>query len=389
MKISSDGNKDLPRIKKTLFIILSAFLAIILFLFISEAVLRIIKIPGIEFNVAKYDPLVGHVYYPHSTQIYRNDRGDHVRRKINQWGYLDKDHEKEKSEGVYRIGFFGDSFTKAIQVPLEQTFFRLIEDSLRCYDIETLAFGVSGFSTLQSYLTCKKWADFFDIDLAVYVFYENDPGDQIPEVKREKVIPYPVLTENGFTIDNSFREIRENRNSFYFKIFDYLTARSLVFATISNRLKLLLKHGINISVTEENRHKTRENGNRKTGKIPSPGDRPSAWPDSLREYAKKLERAVLLKWEKDTESSNREFVVMTIPQGPLVLADKNSWRLWIKKFCREQNIAIIDSTPDLINMELTGKETFYDHLTKFGHIAFSRSFLNWFKSNHDITLAKE
>lgn len=389
MKISSDINRNLSRTRKKLFAILAAFLALILFLGISEVVLRIFNIPGIQFNVAKYDPLVGHVYYPHSTQIYRNDRGDYVQREINQWGYLDKDHDKDKKKGVFRIGFFGDSFTKAIQVPLEQTFFRLIEDSLRCYDIETLAFGVSGFSTLQSYLTCKKWADFFDIDLVVYVFYENDPGDQIPEVKREKVIPYPVLTENGFRIDNSFREIRKNRNRLYFKIHDYLTAHSLVLATISERLKLLLKHGIKIRVTDKDRHTAKGNLDKEQVIVPSPGDRPLSWPDSLREHARKLERAVLLKWKEEMESSKREYVVMTIPQGPLILEDKNSWRFWIKNFCREHNIIIIDTTPDLMNMELSGNETFYDHLTEYGHIAFSKSFLKWFKSTHDDILKNE
>jgi hypothetical protein len=173
MKTNSN-DKKLPKTKKTSFIILSIFIGFILFLFISEIILQIVPIPGIQFDVAKSNTLVGGGYYPNSTQTYRNDRGDFVRRKINQWGYPDKNYKKEKADDVFRIGFLGDSYTQAIQVPLEQTFFRLIEDSLKNYNIECLAFGISGFSTLQSYLTCRKWIDFFDLDMVVYVFCEND-----------------------------------------------------------------------------------------------------------------------------------------------------------------------------------------------------------------------
>jgi hypothetical protein len=325
--------------------------------------------------------VIGGGYYPNSTQTYRNDRGDFVRRKINQWGYPDKEHKKEKGDGVYRIGFFGDSYTQAIQVPLGQTFFRLIEDNLKSYNVECLAFGVSGFSTLQSYLTCRKWMDFFDLDMVVYVFCENDLGDQIREIKRAATIPYPILTENGFKIDNSFREGRKYREKFYFKIGDYLTSHSLVCATISQRLKLLLKHGVMIKVTEEDRlMKTKANIITKANKFPNQGDEPSTWPDSLREYAKKLESVILLKWKDEVELKKRKFLIICIPRS-LDLKNKDSWKQWLGEFCKNQNIIFIDPTVDLQKMSLSGKEVFYDHFTKYGHTGFANSFVRWFENN--------
>ena len=101
--------------------------------------------------MAKYDTITGSGNYPNSTNIYRNDRGDFVERKINKWGYYDKNYNKNKEDNYIRIGFFGDSFTQVIQVPLKETYHSIIGDSLRKYKIEMLSFGVSGFcSSVQT-----------------------------------------------------------------------------------------------------------------------------------------------------------------------------------------------------------------------------------------------
>ena len=150
-----ENKKGYSKRNKILFPLIAFILSVVIILVICEIVLRIFPIPGIRYNVAKYNILTGGGYYPNSTNFYRNDRGDFVKRKINKWGYYDKNYNKEKEDGYIRIGFFGDSYTQAIQVPLKETFYYLIEDSLKKYKIETLSFGVSGFSTFQSYLTCK------------------------------------------------------------------------------------------------------------------------------------------------------------------------------------------------------------------------------------------
>ena len=80
---------------------------------LAEAVLRVARIPGITYHTFRFDDLTGQRFYPNTTLIYRGARGNEVRRKVNRLGYLDRNHDNAKPEGVVRIGFFGDSFTEA------------------------------------------------------------------------------------------------------------------------------------------------------------------------------------------------------------------------------------------------------------------------------------
>ena len=233
--------------------LITLFAAIIVALLLGEILLRVIPIPGVQFNTAHFSPHVGTALTPSVSNTYRNERGDYVVRQINRFGYMDKDHTREKPPGVYRIGFFGDSYTEARQVPLENAFFRLIESDLSADRVECLAFGITGFSTLQSYLTSMKWMDVFDLDLVVYVFCENDLGDLIKEIKKSPNVPYAVLTPTGFEIDNSFRKNNEHRKKLYFRAANYLTSHSLVVSTIVDRVRLLARYGIKMRVTEEDR----------------------------------------------------------------------------------------------------------------------------------------
>jgi hypothetical protein len=86
---------------------------------------------------------------------------------------------------VYRIGFFGDSYTEARQVPLDSTFSRIVERELGRDSIETLAFGIMGIGTVHEYLLSTRETARFDVDMVVYVFFENDPADNLR--KRDKI----------------------------------------------------------------------------------------------------------------------------------------------------------------------------------------------------------
>lgn len=372
--------------KKRLFIIITICLVILLTFFISEILLRILPIPGVQFNVSKYDDIVGHTHYPNSVQTYRNARGDYTERKANQWGFLDREHQRDKKNGIYRIGFFGDSYAEVKQVPLEQTYFRLIEDSLKSYNVECLAFGDSGYSTLQSYLVSKRWPNFFDLDLVVYVFCENDLGDQIKEIKKSPNIPYGVLTENGFQIDYSFRQKNKNKEKLHFKIFDYLTARSLVFSTIAERIKLLNKYGIKVKVTKEDMMMaTKVKGKSKIDAIPNQNDLPSTWPDSLKVYAEELCSNIIIKWRDEIINQQQDFLILYVPRDKEFgkeTKDQDSWKRWLRSLCVKQNIKFIDPTADLLKVKLSGNDVFYDHFTKEGHVAFANAFVKSFIKDH-------
>lgn len=363
--------------RRILFILMMLILDVAVIWILGEIVLRLIPIPGIYYNVYRYDPQVGGGLYPHTTEIYRDYQGNFIKRKVNRWGYLDKDHSPQKPAGIYRIGFFGDSFSQARHVPLEQTFFRIIENQLD--SVETIAIGIRGYSMLQSYLNYRRWSPFFDMDMIVYVFVENDLGDQLPEVDHSGDKPYPVLTADGFKIDYSFRERNRHKTRGIYPIVDFLSARSLFFATVSERLKLLIHYGIKIRLNEDER--IMATGKDKTCERSST-DLPSTWPQDLKTKALQTGAAVLSRWRAEVAAQKKAFVVLYVPREvefKKPTRQQDSWKLWLENFCKKKGIVFIDPSDKMIATEKAGQRVFYDHFTKTGHQAFAQAFIEWFK----------
>jgi hypothetical protein len=366
-------------------VVLSVFSAFV----IAEIILRIVPIPGVGLHAYCYDDVTGGRHYPNAVYTYRNDRGDYVKRKVNSWGYLDTEHERMKAPNTVRIGFFGDSYTQAVQVPLEETFFRRIEATLnerhaaagrkeRRY--EAIAFGISGYGTLQSYLESRRWMGTADLDYVVYVFVENDLGDQIPAIKRSDAIPYPVLSGDTIVIDDSFKRRYAYKKSWLHRLQQYLKAHSLALDTAISRAKLLRGHGVKTTVTPEERQMA-VRGDKTT--IPESGWAPSTWPDTLRAKAATLGERVLTRWAEEVRQSGRTFIVLYIPREREMykpFAEQDTWAEWLAAVCAEENIPLVDPSPQLVKRRDRGEEVFFDHLAASGHAAVSDAFVEFFDS---------
>ena len=96
-------------------------------------------------------------------------------------GLRDREHAIEKPPGTVRIAVLGDSFTEALQVAAEETFWAVLERLLRSCPayagraVEVINFGVGGYGTAQELLTWREQASHYAPDLVVLAFYtEND-----------------------------------------------------------------------------------------------------------------------------------------------------------------------------------------------------------------------
>jgi hypothetical protein len=361
-------------------------------LLLAELALRLVPIPGIVYNSFRYDPVTGGTLYPHTTMIYRGARGEEVRRKVNGWGYLDEDHERRASDGTVRLGFFGDSYTEARQVPLDSTFFRLIEDglnetpaALRALDAqraETIAFGISGRSTLQSYLDSRIWKDRADLDYVVYVFCENDATDQIPQTKHSSEIPYPILTGDSLVVDFSFRDRVQYKSRQPHRTWQFLKAHSLVLSTLETRLKMLLRHGIKLSVTRDDMEMEA---------VPGGGDddafRYYDESDALFVRTRDTLLAVLDAWRRDVVDSGRRFIILYVPsqrQMRLPLEEQKAWRPLLIDYCAANNIDFVDPSSRFVAAADRGVEVFYDHFTPAGHRLAAETFVDYFARRDSI-----
>src|SRR6266852_7744663 len=141
-------------------------------LFMSEVFLRVIRYSFPIFYTTDY--YRGFSLSPGVAGHYQREGESDVR--INSDGLRDREHAKAKPAGTVRIAVLGDSFSEAMHVPMEQTFWSLLERKLQECNafpgkkIEVINFGVSGYGTAQELLTLQQRVWDYSPDLVVLAF---------------------------------------------------------------------------------------------------------------------------------------------------------------------------------------------------------------------------
>ena len=157
--------------------------------------------------------------------------GQRVTVEINSLGFRDEEHALEKPEGVRRLVVVGDSFSEAIQVDLEQTYFRLLAGTLseRSGDPwEAINLGIGDFGTAQAWLALERYGFAHDPDLVVLqVFPLNDLCNNAIELAglcksgNDALRPYFVERE-GRLVQTTLQPLRNalRRHSLAFRLLD-------------------------------------------------------------------------------------------------------------------------------------------------------------------------
>ena len=118
-----------------------------------------------------------------------------------------------QEEQKKKVLFLGDSFTQAMHVSDDKTYYGILEKDL---DIEVFAFGVEGYGTLQEYMVLDRFIDEIDPDVVVLQFCPNDIINNHPELERQSSLnrmglrrPYLVNNEIIYETAASNPIIRE------------------------------------------------------------------------------------------------------------------------------------------------------------------------------------
>lgn len=157
------------------------------------AVEVILRIPAVnrlaeyspEMHLYRTDSAVGWSHQPNMRMNWNTDNlGDNdiqVEVKINSLGLRDKEHAYRKPDGSFRILILGDSFTEALQVPLEMAYPTRLEACLNdrlAAPIEVINGGVSSYGLGEEYLQYINEGVKYDPDLVLVAFYTgNDLAD--------------------------------------------------------------------------------------------------------------------------------------------------------------------------------------------------------------------
>lgn len=150
--------------------------------------------------------------------------------ETNALGFRDLDHRLTKPAGSLRIAVLGDSFTEAVQVALQQTWWRRMAAQLNsagCPGIapgtapgdaprstEVLSFAVSGYSTAQALLAWRAHARQFSPDVVILaLFIGNDLNENVRALDSEPLRPYLVPARDGMRLDDGFLRSPEYRSA--------------------------------------------------------------------------------------------------------------------------------------------------------------------------------
>lgn len=170
-----------------------------LFILSAELFLRLIHYKPPEIVTREKYKDVNKLYLPHSHALWCGNLGhalDFENEVVtNALTLHDTDHAFEKNPGVYRILFLGDSFVESLQVPLEDTFFKIIERDLNKKSkelfgkesIEAVAIGRSGAGSIQETVDLVNLGLKFSPNLVItLVVDQNDFKDDVLFLDRLK-----------------------------------------------------------------------------------------------------------------------------------------------------------------------------------------------------------
>jgi hypothetical protein len=179
---------------------------------ITELILRV---SGIQFGAQFYiaDQQRGWSLRPGAEGMFIGETKQWVR--INSHGFRDVERSYEKTGDTVRVAVLGNSWTEALQVPLEKTYCLLLERRLAersCFGqkhVEVLNFGVSGYSTAQELLLLRQEIWRYHPDFVIVAFYSaRDVANnlrQFNNAANPEQSPYFIYREDRLVVDDSFR----------------------------------------------------------------------------------------------------------------------------------------------------------------------------------------
>jgi GDSL-like Lipase/Acylhydrolase family len=196
-----------PRnLKKKLLLVM---FGVVFGLTMSESFLRVVGYSFPLFYTTDY--YRGFALQPNVEGLYQREGRSYVR--INSDGLRDREHAKAKPVDTVRIAVLGDSFTEAMHVPMEQTFWSVLERKLQECNafpgkkVEVINFGVSGYGTGQELLTLQQRVWDYSPDLVILAFTTyNDVYDNSRAISKTEDVPYFIYRNGQLTYDASFRD---------------------------------------------------------------------------------------------------------------------------------------------------------------------------------------
>ncbi|MEZ2234064.1 SGNH/GDSL hydrolase family protein [Microcoleus sp.] len=250
--------------------------------------------------------------------------------QVNSEGLRDREHTKAKPPNTLRVAVLGDSFTEAIHVPIEQTFWSKLERKLANCEavkgrkkVEVINFGVQGYGTAQELVMLRKKVWDYSPDIVVLAFFiGNDVINNSPKLEYDRYRPFFVYDASGKLVpDMSFRTLRPiDRNRYAVSAIDKLPA----WLVNNSRILQVVKK---VELERKKQQLSNDFTNLSTQNFKEPTD--AAWQDAW-----KITEGLILTIRDEVVQKNADFLVVTIGDPAQVHPDV----AMRQKFIKDNNI---------------------------------------------------
>lgn len=282
-----------------------------------------LRAAGIGYpNFYTWDEATGGALRPGAEGWFHREVETYIR--INGDGLRDEEHAVEKPDNTLRIAVLGDSYAEAMQVPIEEAFWSVVERELEgCTAlggrrVEAINFGVSGYGTVQELMTLRHKAWKYDPDIVLLAMLTgNDISDNFRATRGDPFRPYAVIRDGRVEIDTSFRDALgfRLRRSWPGRLYAAVRDSSRVMQLVYRAARLLKYGALNVDRRNEARRAARPEPGLKREVMSEP--KRQLWKDAWR-----VTEGALLMMRDEVREHGADFAVATISTGVQVDPDR-------------------------------------------------------------------
>ena len=302
---------------------------------IGEIGLRVAKIEGYpkigdfvnsaptRFHTS--DPNLGWKLKPGASGKWNEEGASLV--QVNSEGLRDRERTKAKPPNTLRVAVLGDSFTEAIHVPVEQTFWSKLERKLgNCEaikgrkNVEVINFGVQGYGTAQELILLRKKVWDYSPDIVILAFFiGNDVINNSPKLEYDRYRPFFRYDGSGNLVpDMSFRNLPPiDRNE---KAVSFVDRMPTWIVNNSRILQVIKKVDLDRKKRELSEHFT----DLSTKTLKEPQD--AAWQEAWR-----VTEGLIVTMRNEVVQKNADFLLVTIGDSIQVRPEAQKRKIFMIK----------------------------------------------------------